>query len=183
METWRLISTPEKLRLLEFLLRLQSPRIRVRETATAAKVSPGFVSRYLHLLEKGKVIMNGSVSFTNPRARAIKSFLNLERLSSAKIVGIVRKTIPEAKGIGVYGSWLSGTNDEKSDLDLWVKMRRRSDPAALARAARLCREALGGIEVELNQITDADIADLKGRGEPFYFSLFNSFPLWGESIG
>lgn len=183
METWKLLSTPQKLGLLELLLRNQARKIRIRDAAKAAGVSPGFASKYVKLLEKEGVAGKGGMDYGNPRVRALKAFLNLELIFSAGVVGVIRKEMPMATGVGVYGSWHSGMNEERSDLDIWVRTRERPEPALPARAARLCGERLGkGAGVELNVISDEELAGLKGRGDPFYFSLFNSFVLWGEGI-
>jgi len=183
METYRLVSTREKLALLGVLLRAPSDGVRVRESAALAGVSPGFVSRYLRLLEKEGVAEGGGISFSNARVRALKAFLNIGKVFSAGIWETVKREVPGVRGAGVYGSWLSGTNREDSDLDVWVRVKGRPAASAVARAARLCREALGGgVDVELKVVSDAELAEMRARTDPFYFSLYNSFALGGEGV-
>ena len=113
--------------------------------------------------------------------RLLKIYFNINSLLERKVIESIKKHIPEAIGIGVYGSWLTGTNHERSDLDLWVKVKKRPEAVRVAKAQKEISEKLG-VNVQLTALGKEQVEDLCKRGNPFYYSLYNSFVLWGEAI-
>jgi predicted nucleotidyltransferase len=107
--------------------------------------------------------------------------MNVNRLLEADAAGAIRKHLPQAKGIGVYGSWLTGTNHQRSDLDIWVKAATRPPAIAAAKAQKELSQKLG-TDVQLTVLDKEQLESLRTRGNPFYNSLYNSFTLWGEPI-
>ncbi|MBS7643816.1 nucleotidyltransferase domain-containing protein [Candidatus Bathyarchaeota archaeon] len=80
------------------------------------------------------------------------------------------------------GSWAKGTNDEESDVDLWIKVRNHVDEVKIARImAELTKEL--GREVNILVLDSERVKGLKEEDPIFYYSLvFGSFTLWGENV-
>ena len=142
-------------------------------------VTKGLVSRYLHILVlHGFLQKNGRVysPYNCARCRALRLLLNLERIDlSALILG-------SASGIGLYGSWATGTNDQESDLDFWIKADGLPDQSILIRLQRDLSVQTGS-EVNLLILTPEKLDRIRREDPPFYSSLaFNSVTLKGEPI-
>ncbi len=172
-------STPERERILKALLTRQGRRT-MREIAKEADVSPAQVHKYLRILEKGGVV-KGNELLEVPLVHSLRLSQNLLRLEEAKAVEILRKRMPGIKGIGIFGSWSRGTNLQKSDLDIWVKVDRMPALEKTAEARRELGEKLGA-EIDLTLLDKEKIKANMEKNPPFYFSLFYSILLWGEGV-
>ena len=75
-----------------------------------------------------------------------------------------------------------GTNDQKSDLDFWIKEDSLPDQSILARLQRDLSVQTGS-EVNLLMLTPEKLDRIRREDPPFYSSLFfNSVTLKGEPI-
>jgi len=175
----KVYSTPERERILRYLLYNQGEKT-MREIAKEAKVSPAQVHKYLRILEKAGVA-KGTVLLENPNVHAIRLAQNLEGLEKAGLVGMLRKKIPGVRGVGIFGSWARGTNLEKSDIDVWVRVGKEPEVLKAAEVRKELEKKLGaGVDLVF-----LDEKRLKGHMEKnpvFYFSLHYSIVLWGKEV-
>ncbi len=178
METQKLLSTPERARMLEHLLANPGEKLQVRSIAKKLGISPATVSKYLWILRK-KRIVDGTVDIRRPLARALKILLNIEKLDNA---AEKLKTIPRGtKGIGVYGSWANGMNTENSDIDIWLLSDSPMAEIELARMQAHLKNSLKA-ECSILAVTPHKLAQMKEKDPVMYYSLVNSFVLWGAGI-
>jgi len=88
----------------------------------------------------------------------------------------------EALGVGVYGSWSNGSNNEDSDLDVWIKVRKHPSERKVATVSNDVRKILGK-NVQILILTPERIDRLKKEDPIFYYSLiFGSMTLYGEAV-
>jgi predicted nucleotidyltransferase len=174
-----LLSSEERIRLLRYAL-TTSP-FTVTEAARVAGVNKGLASRYLALLVGEGYLERDGRDFSvidNPKTRSLKAFLNVVALEEWV-------SLPDwALGIGLYGSWSTGTNTSESDLDLWLLVENIGPDMEL-KAARLERDlsAAIGCEVTILVLTRDKLASLRDDDLPFYISLIRETKtLAGESL-
>ncbi len=174
-----LLSSEERIRLLRYAL--TTAPVTVTEAARAVAVNKGLASRYLALLvEEGYLKRAGRDFYTidDPKTRSLKAFLNIEALDD-------KVHLPDwAIGIGLYGSWATGTNASESDLDLWLLVEEIG-PETELEVARLERDlsAAMGCEATILVLTMDKLAALREEDFPFYMSLMREAKtLAGESL-
>ncbi len=178
MRTYALLSTQGKVRLLSHLLKRAGNPIRIRATASELGVAPSFVSNYVKLLRAEKIVIANQVDISAPQTRLLKSFLNLSPVMAA--LPQVKKLVQYA-GIGVYGSWHSGTNTETSDLDLWISVEQAPPISIQAKISKTIRETADA-EPSIMYLTKKSLSELKAKDLVFYLSLKNSFLLDGDPL-
>ncbi len=100
-------------------------------------------------------------------ARAVKVLLNLDRLMP--LVFLPRWAI----GIGMYGSWATGTNTRSSDLDLWVFGKEYPGEESPGEIISTLTGSLG-VEVHLLFLSPEKLADLERDDPPFYHAFMRS---------
>jgi predicted nucleotidyltransferase len=172
-----LFKTEERTRTLRYALSHSS--VTVTGTSKLVNVNKGLVSRYLNeLVHQGimKRVGNNFSFIDTPKVRTIKIMLNVDYLIETL------KTPKWARGMGVFGSWGDGTNDEESDLDLWVKVDDRPTEIDIARFKNALKGRIVG-EINLVLLTSAMIDRFKTDDQPFYHSLLRtSIRLRGEDL-
>jgi hypothetical protein len=87
----------------------------VEELYRTLRLSKGFISQSLRLLEENKILKKNKkyrVNLENPLTKGLKILLNLERIEVKKF-----KKILSLLGVGLYGSWANGTNKKDIDVD------------------------------------------------------------------
>ena len=109
------------------------------------------------------------------------ALLNLLRLGDAGTVPSIRKAFPKAIGIGVFGSWADGTNNNDSDIDLWVRLEQKADESRAAAAKKIAENRLGN-KVDLTLVSPEMRSGLRLKSEAFYYSLYHGKVLWGEGF-
>lgn len=182
METWKLFSTSERVAVVRFIVNNPTQTFRVRNLSKTLKLSPAHLSRILKQLMRLKIIKNDAVDLQNPLVRTIKLLFNIEKLTEIKLVESAKKLIPNLRGIGIYGSWATGTNYEDSDLDLWIKTDKVADERNVAKLNSLLIKRIGK-EITILTLWPEKIKNLKERDEVFYYSLiFGSIIMFGEGI-
>jgi len=175
-----LFSTPEREKLLQQILFHPSRKLNISQLAEETGLSLGFVSNYVNMLrEKGMV--KEKLEQEKPEVRALKKLVNVNVLMENKVVGIIRKNLPGVTGTGVYGSWANGTNYEDSDLDIWIKAKKKPGDIFLAKTRKKI-EAKLKTRTTLLILSKERLKELLEKDKPFYSSLFHSFRLWGENI-
>jgi predicted nucleotidyltransferase len=171
----KIFSSKERIKVLEYVMYKDS--IKVTEVSNELALSKGFISEYLNLLYKNRILnkKNGYQLSRNPLNNAIKILLNINKIDISRI----KK--PFIKGIGLYGSWAKGTNMHNSDLDIWIKTDTYPDENEIAHLSKTLRQMTKN-EVQLIVLTPQKIKQIK-LDKPFFSSLYhNSLVLWGESI-
>jgi predicted nucleotidyltransferase len=172
-----LFKTEERACILRYVIYRKS--FRAVDVSRETGVTKGLVSRYLNILEmQGLLQKKGREYYPHDcaRCRAVRLLLNLERIDlSALSLGF-------ARGIGLYGSWARGTNDEESDLDFWIKADSLPEQSILARLQRDLSVQTGS-EVNLLILTPEKLDRIRREDPPFYNSLIlSSATLKGEPI-
>ena len=178
MQTLHLISTEKKLQLMEQMLYSQENKTRVRFIAKKLGMNPGYVSVIIKKMEKEGILENGRIKNENPKIKALKIVLNIEKI--AKAWQKMRKT--GILGFGIFGSWSKGTNTESSDLDVWIKTKNELGVAELSRIRRILKQETGAPEISIIALTNKRIKELKNKDQLFYATLLNSFHIGGEQI-
>lgn len=115
-------------KILRFFLENPGYAFYVNETAQKVKVSSGSVSKFLKELERDRVVKKRKIGNSllyelNDELLIVKQLKVLVFLLKLEEFDIVKKFLKEDEGINsivVYGSYASGENDEKSDLDLLI---------------------------------------------------------------
>jgi len=171
----KLFSSQKRIKILNYILYKDS--IKVTEVSKELSLSKGFVSEFLFLLYKNKILnKNKSYQLNNtPLTQAIKILLNINKIDISKI----KK--PYIKGIGLYGSWANGKNMYDSDLDIWIKTDEYPKEEEIAYLSKNLRE-MTHAEVQLLVLTPQKINQIK-KDKPFFSSLYyTSIILLGEPI-
>jgi len=170
----------ERERIIEYVLSNPTEKIKVRELAKHLKLSPAHVSRTLRILAKNDFFKEDVVDMSNPYVHALKVLFNLKKLKEKNIIKMLKKI--EALGAGVYGSWSNGSNNEDSDLDVWIKVRKHPGERKVAAVSNDVRKILGR-NVQILILTPERIDRLKKEDPIFYYSLiFGSMTLYGEAV-
>jgi len=176
MQTFRLITTEKKIRLLEGFLYEPEGKIRLRQLAGRLGVNAGYASTFMKKMENAGLISKGRLNIGDPRIRALRMVFNIDKLASCW---------PELKkhgilGVGVFGSWAHGANTRASDLDVWVKTAKEPGVEEASRLREIFRKRAAVSEISLIVITPKSMAEMKAKDAIFYSSLLNSFHLGGE---
>ncbi len=180
MNAWEFLSTPEKERVLRRLL-YSSSKESIRGIARDAGVSPGQVHKYLSILQKNK-LAGGGVVTGHPIVVGLRLLENLIFLENHGVVAsIIRSQLPHVRGVGLYGSWARGTNDEKADIDLWVLTEKMPSDLTVGKLRRTLQEKTGK-SMDLIVLTSEKLKNLKARNQTFYYALVNSLKLWGTEL-
>lgn len=180
MDLPALISTKERERILDYLLKHPSVSINMRRIARELNLSPGQIHKYVTIM-RNEGLVEADALVECPLTSALRLLLNTKRISDADIVGLLRKRFIKMKGVGIYGSWASGTNGEKSDLDVWIKIGREPRDIEMARARRDIEKRIG-VEADLVFATPQRLKNLREKSDAFYYSLYNGKILWGEAL-
>ncbi|HNX39542.1 MAG TPA: nucleotidyltransferase domain-containing protein [Methanothrix sp.] len=172
-----LFKTEERAIILHYVMFRKS--FRAVDVSRDTGVTKGLVSRYMHILEVHGLLKKRGREYSpqdGPRSRAIRLLLNLERIDLSTF------SLGSARGIGIYGSWARGTNDQESDLDVWIKADSLPEQNILARLQRDLSLQTGS-EVNLLMLTPERLERLKIEDPPFYHSLMmNCVTLKGEML-
>lgn len=121
--------------LLSFFLQNPTGQFYVRELAEKLGLSPSKVSVASRALELQGILKSeerGLAKFYRlnndaPLVKAFKVVHSLAKLSEAKLVEKLLERDPSIISIAVYGSYASGTNDEKSAIKLLVISQKEKE--------------------------------------------------------
>lgn len=180
MRIYPLLSTEEREKILGYLLAHPSEKINMNRIARELGLSPGQVHKYVSILRKEGLVEKDEWK-EGPPAHSLRLLFNLKRIGEADAVGILCRELPGVKGIGIFGSWASGTNIEGSDLDIWVKIGKEPKELAVAKARKRLEEKIGA-PVDVIIATPERMKHFREKSDAFYFSLYNGRILWGEGL-
>lgn len=176
----RLLSTQERAKVLRRIL-IETEALKVEKTAKELDISKGMISQFFRILfdyeilekKDGRIFTN----FQNYKTMELKRFLNVSGLDVSEL-----KKIKEVIGIGVYGSWVSGTNTKESDLDVWIKTKKHPPESRIAEVQGEIRRKKG-YNAHILVLSAERIGKLKKSDPVFFYSLaYGSILLWGENI-
>jgi len=168
-------STKERIKILNNIM-YRSDILSVNSIAKSTNLSKGLVSKYFDLLKKegilkkknGKFLVNNTV-----QAKAIKILLNLNNFD----VEFFSKYC-NIKSVGLYGSFVKGTNTEDSDIDLWILVDSEKNLPKIT--SDLLRRFYN---VKPLYLTKQKLNLLKNEDKVFYYSLiFGSIVVYGDGI-
>ena len=179
MNISELISTPERERILQRLLYASRPE-GLYQIAKEAKVSPSQVHKYISIW-KGYGLISGTKPNDEPLVRALRLSENTHFLRDERLVARIQAALPKVKGIGLYGSWANGTNDENADIDIWIFVDRELDYLAMGRLRRDLENRLKK-KLDMVVLTEGKLRELREKNPTFYYSLYHSIRLFGDAI-
>ncbi len=140
MNLQELFSTKERELIINYLLDNPNVEINMYQIAKKLKISRSQVHKYVSILRRENIV-KGKKFLNMPLINSLRLTRNLNKINEFNIVKILQKYFPRAEGIGIYGSWAKGTNDESADLDFWIKMQNLQKILKLQkRAARLSKK-------------------------------------------
>ena len=166
MNITALFSTVERLALVRAVIFRAGP-FGVGELARKTGLSKGLVSQFLRTMQKEGLLERKKNEFfvaENVKTASVRLLLDLSGFDAA----LFRK-FKFVKRAGLYGSFSKGTNNEDSDIDLWVLVDGASetDLAGLTKALK----AMDG-RIRPLYLTREKLARLKKGEMTFYYSLF-----------
>lgn len=172
-----LFKTQERLNILyETFLR---DEIRVTEISKDTNTSKGLVSRFLKEMEKEGLLERKGLKYYNKNTslvKAIKVMLNLNILRWEEV------SPPWAQSAALYGSWASGTNTDRSDIDIWIKTDKAPSTEELNQLYNKLSSKTSS-DVHILILTPEKLDDIKSNDPPFYNSLMKtSLVLEGEPV-
>lgn len=179
MKIYPLLSTKEREKILGYLLYHQE-NINMNKLARKLNLSVGQIHKYVSILRKEGLVVNDELKET-PFTCALRLLWNLKRIQEAGVVGMLRNCFPELEGLGLYGSWASGTNLEGADLDIWVKMKKEPGDLEIVKARKEIEPKIG-VPVDITIATPERLEHFREKSDAFYFSLYNGIILWGEGL-
>jgi len=180
MKVYKLLSTNEREEILGYILEHPSERINMNKLARVLGLSLGQIHKYVTILREYKLVIDDRLQEI-PLTCALRLLWNIKRIKEGDVVGILRRSLPDITGIGVYGSWASGTNSEEADLDLWINMEKEPDDISIAKVRRELETRMR-LSVDLTVTTVERLNHLRKKSDAFYFSLYNGIVLWGERL-
>jgi predicted nucleotidyltransferase len=175
-----LLSTKERLAILEHALYHPDEPINMNRMAKLLKLSPGQIHKYVEIL-RGEGLVEADRVQETPLAQSLRALLNTSRVEGADVDGILRKHFPKMKGWGLFGSWAAGTNFEGSDLDIWMKLEKEPPDLELARAKNEIAKKLG-VQADLIAATPKRLDGFRQKSDAFYFALYNGKRMRGEGL-
>jgi predicted nucleotidyltransferase len=132
------------------------------------------------LFKKEGIVENGKVKSNEAIVKALKILFNVNMLYTTSSISKIAEIKPAAAGL--YGSWANGSNDEESDVDIWIRIKKRPREDSIALLSNELGKKLGR-SVHILLLTDEKLAILKAKDQVFYHSLaFGSIILLGDQI-
>ncbi|MFH0970100.1 MAG: nucleotidyltransferase domain-containing protein [Candidatus Diapherotrites archaeon] len=176
--------TPINLRLFELLI--DNPYF-VRELALKAKVSPAKVTQFSKLFARDNLIQHTrelnrkkiAVNKDHPLVREIISLIFIHKIIHSKSFQHLQSI---SQSIGVYGSVVEGTVDQKSDIDLWVLSPKKVGMIESGTLQKKMTQELER-EVSLKFYKREELDKLKTKDPIFYNELvYKSKIVYGDGF-
>jgi predicted nucleotidyltransferase len=159
----------------DFYLRGISETLKISPSATHAAIKRllgfGFIK-----VRRQRNRKYFSIDRENILLRRIKSFLNLEKLLNSKAYRKLRLL----GNVGIYGSFADGSNDEHSDLDLWV-YADKINPSRVSRISSIFEKEFK-VETNILILNGNKLKNLKEKDPEFYSQIRFGSIFEGESI-
>jgi len=173
-----IFSTKERIKILKEVIFWEG-EIGVNELSKRVKLSKGFVSKFLKVLEKKGILEKKGKKFLCndlPLVKAIKILFTLSAINQN-----IFKKYKFIKSVGLYGSCAKGENTLNSDVDIWIKTENISQEDEINLLSEL-RKKIKNVKVLF--LTDEKLNKLKKEDSSFYYSLyFGSIIIYGEKDG
>ncbi|MFH1240188.1 MAG: nucleotidyltransferase domain-containing protein [Candidatus Diapherotrites archaeon] len=159
----------------------------VKELAKNMKISSGSVSVLCkklcseNLLKKeirGNLLLY-KLNKNNPIMKELQKAYLLNRLTKAKFTQKFFDTDESIISLAIYGSYVSGDVDDKSDLDVLIITQSNANFSEAVR--KIAKEIK--IDVNINKFTLLQWKKLSGKNDPFYKEVIsNHILLKGSSL-
>lgn len=175
-----------ELKVLRFLL-LSNYGFHLNEISRRTRVSPSTVSKLLAGLEKDGFIERKVIGASHvfkikneaPVIKQLKVLVNVFLLMEHKIVEKILEVDEYALSIVLYGSFATGSNDDKSDFDLLVVSNNKKKFDLVADFL----EKKTGVTTNITVFSVLDWKKCKQKNKPFYESVkSNSVLLYGGEL-
>jgi predicted nucleotidyltransferase len=177
MDLEDILSTPERIRILEHILFKDEP-FNVTKVASELGFSKGLVSKFLSILVTQKVLVRTKRRFQlrpGTNIKALRILFNLERINARMFT-----RYPTVQGVGIFGSKVKGSDTQMSDLDIYIIVNRIDD-LEQSKLSRALRQRYGNVNALF--LTKDKVRQLKQENEMFYYSLaFGSITVYGDGI-
>jgi len=180
MRFFDLVSTPEREKVAGHVLRHSSQPIRINAMARELHLSPGQVHKCVQRMRDLELVREDRI-IEGPRITSLRRMFNVSELEEKKIASLIQEGFKPCLGIGVYGSWASGTNTEDSDLDIWIKLGIQPPDASIAATRRKIQQRLG-VSVDFVFATRERMQDIAAKSPSLFYALHQGIVLWGEPL-
>ena len=174
----KLFSTEKRVEILKEII-YSCSELSVNVIAKRLKLSKSFVSKYFDILVDYGILKKVKLKFVVQdiaSVRGIKILLNLNKFDLK-----IFKKYKFVDSVGLYGSCAKGTNNNESDVDLWIKISRALSRDLAGLTAGLRKQCP---DLNVLILTDKKISSLKKEDNLFYSSLyFGSIVLYGDING
>lgn len=173
----RIFSTKERIKIIKHVI-YKANTFGVSDTARELGLSKALISKYFENLANDGIIKKENSKFLvrdNVKAKSIKILLNLNEFDISLF-----KKYKFVLGVGLYGSLTKGTNNEDSDIDIWVKIKE-TNQLELANLTNKLSKRYKNIKPLF--LTIEKIEMLKKEDPLFFYSLiFGSIKLYGGEL-
>lgn len=144
----------------------------IRDIADELRISPGTVHKLISLLKANNMASETrkknrsiiSLNKENAMIKEIKRLINLNDFMNTKAYDKLKKT----GRIGIYGSYANGTNDNESDLDIWIRTEKKE-----MELRPIIRAMEQEMKTRINPLilTEQKLSQLKRNDPEFYTRL------------
>ncbi|MEK6861705.1 MAG: nucleotidyltransferase domain-containing protein [Nanoarchaeota archaeon] len=154
----------------------------LRDVARKVKIGPSTAKETLDYLMSQNIldmrIVGKNHLFkvkSNVLTNQIKILYTVFEIESSGIIEELIKKIPDILSIAIYGSTARGDDDDKSDIDLLVIVRKKSNIPTLKNEKFLSRE------LSITIYTYKEWKDKAEKDKIFYYNVIsNSITIYGE---
>lgn len=146
--------------------------LHIRDIADKLKISPATVHKFIHLLKKNSLITETKhknrilihLNRDKPAIKQIKKIINFNKITNTSAY----KKLKKIGNIGFYGSFSEGTNDNQSDLDIWIQTDKKE-----LELRPIIKKLESELKVKVNPLilTKTKINSLKKNDLEFYIRL------------
>lgn len=170
-----LLGTKERIKIIEKII-YSAKEINVNRTGRELNLSKGLISKYFNILRKQNILERKKDLFfikESLNTKILKITLNLAKMN----IKLFEK-YKSIEAAGLYGSATKGLNNENSDLDLWIKIKKINEKEI----SSLIKELKDKLPNSSPLILDNEkINQIKEKDKSFYNSLFfGSITIYGE---
>jgi predicted nucleotidyltransferase len=175
------VFTKNNIKILQFI---GSETTHIRDIAEKTQTSPATVHQAIALFKKldfvsEKKVKNRKLISVNQKSvtlKKIRSLLNINTIINSRAY----KNLKRQGTVGIYGSFASGADTPRSDVDMWIYTNEKTDRINLRPIISDMTKELKR-EVKLLILSDNKTKELKEKDIEFYYRLkLTSVVLNGE---
>lgn len=175
MNLHAIFSTQERTKILQKILHETEP-IKVNALASTLKMSKGFISKYLDILRKERILTRTQRDYAlhdTLMVRSLKILCALDQIDTT-----IFKKYSFVNAAGIYGSCVRGENTKESDVDIWIKIQQ-TNASDIAHVHAMIIKKIPNAKILF--LTNEKIIKLKIEDPLFYYALhFGSITIYGE---